>query len=74
MVGKRGGRAVVGRVIVATELAAVFRSRVPRSPYSLQVRRGDVSRVGVHAAEVAEKDECGYDEKDDRTDDDKALG
>lgn len=74
MVGKRGGRGVVRWVVVATEQAAVFRSWVPTSPYSLQVRRRDIFRVGMHAAEVAEKDDCGDDEKDDGADNGKALG
>lgn len=73
MVARRGGRAVVGRLTVATKQAAVSRSRIPGSPCSLQVRRGDVFRVGVRATEVTEEDECGYDEEDEGTDNDKAL-
>ena len=74
MVGKTGRRAVVWGVVVPAEQAAVFRSRIPPSPYSLQVGRGDVFRVGVHAAKVAERDKCGDDEQDDRANNDKALG
>lgn len=61
-------------MVVAAEQAAVFRSRVPSSPYSLQVWRGDVFRVRVRTAEIAEKYKCGDDEKENRDDNDKALG
>ena len=72
--GQRGGWAIVRGVAVPAEQPAVFRARVPASPYSLQVGGGDEFRVGMQAAEVAEKDECSADEQEDRADNNKALG